>query len=219
MRWPWQRAERTTTCSLPRLLASATPGIPFEAVYTLRWRPTLRLRPNLNDLVRADVHQKAAATAARWDAADLPAAQDALNAALGASHEGNRHYRILAAQVVLRLAPESRERLAQRTADTERVRRLQFLKTHLYDHPGLVVLDRLERHPGRLPDEETAALQRLARTIKGCDQWWYPLLEQWEQLGDGFSDADKQQRAMLALLNSVAALNGGTPPAAQAPAN
>ncbi|MYW46035.1 hypothetical protein GT346_22610 [Streptomyces sp. SID161] len=177
------------------------------------------MRPNLDDLVRADVHQKAAATAARWDAADLPAAQDALNAALGASHEGNRHYRILATQVVLRLSPESRERLAQRTADTERIRRLQFLKTHLYDHPGLVVLDRLEGHPGHLPDEETAALQRLARTIKGCDQWWYPLLEQWEQLGDGFSDADKQQRAMLALLNSVAALNGSASSAAQAPAN
>ncbi|MGC9382739.1 hypothetical protein [Streptomyces sp. MH13] len=121
--------------------------------------------------------------------------------------------------MVLRLSPEPRERLAQRTADTERIRRLQFLKTHLYDHPGLVVLDRLERHPGRLPDEETAALQRLARTIKGCDQWWYPLLEQWEQLGDGFSDADKQQRAMLALLNSVAALNGSASSAAQAPAN
>lgn len=219
MRWPWQRAERTTTWPLPRLLASATPGIPFEAVYTLRWRPTLRLRPNLDDLVRADVHQKAAATAARCDAADLPAAQDALNATLGTSHEGNRHYRILAAQVVLRLSPESRERLAQRAADTERVRRLQFLKTHLYDHPALVVLDRLERHPGRLPDEETASLQRLARTIKGCDQWWYPLLEQWEQLGDGFSDADKQQRAMLALLNSIAALNGGASSAAQAHAN
>ncbi|WP_251021000.1 hypothetical protein [Streptomyces sp. ISL-98] len=219
MRWPWQRAVRTTTCPLPRLLASATPGIAFEAVYTLRWRPMLRLRPNLDDLVRTDIHQKAAETAARWDAADLPAAQDALNASLGAPHEGNRHYRILAAQAVLRLAPESREHLAQRTADTERVRRLQFLKTQLYDHPGLVVLDRLERHPGRLPDEETAALQRLARTIKACDQWWYPMLEQWERLGDGFSDTDKQQRAMLALLNSVTALNGGTPPAAQAHAN
>ncbi|MFG2526286.1 hypothetical protein [Streptomyces sp. NPDC048527] len=219
MRWPWQRAVRTTNCPLPRLLASATPGIPFEAVYTLRWRPTLRRRPNLDDLVRADIHQKATETAARWDAADLPAAQDALNASLSSPHEGNRHYRILAAQAVLRLSPESRERLAQRTADTERVRRLQFLKTHLYDHPGLVVLDRLERHPGPLPDEETAALQRLARTIKGCDQWWYPLLEQWEQLGDGFSDTDKQQRAMLALLNSVAALNDGTPPATQSYAN
>ncbi|MFF8479136.1 hypothetical protein [Streptomyces sp. NPDC015414] len=213
MRWPWQRAARTTTCTLPRLLASATPGIPFEAVYTLYWRPTLRRRSNLDDLVRIYIHQKAVETAARWDAADLPAAQDALNAALGAPHEGNRYYRILAAEVALRLSPESRELLAQRRADLERVRRLEFLKTRLYDHPGLVILDRLERHPGRLPDEEAAALQRLSRTIRACDQWWWPLLEQWEQLGNGFNDADKQQAAMLALLNSVTALNGGTSPA------
>ncbi|MDN3297992.1 hypothetical protein QWM81_28970, partial [Streptomyces ficellus] len=33
------------------------------------------------------------------------------------------------------------------------------------------------------------------------------------------SDADKQQRTMLALLNSVAALNGGASSAAQAHAN
>ncbi|MFF5010868.1 hypothetical protein ACFY3G_49795 [Streptomyces phaeochromogenes] len=213
MRWPWQRALRTTACPLPRLLASATPGIPFEATYTLRWRPTLRHHANLEDLVRTGIHQKAAETAARWDASDLPAAQDALNAVLGAPHESNRYYRVLAAQVVLRLSPGARERLAQRTADTERVRRLQFLKAHLYDHPGLVVLDRLENHPERLPDEEAAALQRLARMIKTCDQWWYPLLEQWEQLGDGFNDTGKQQLAMLALLNAVTTLNGGTPPA------
>lgn len=213
MRWPWQRAMRMTVCPLPRLLASATPGIPFEATYTLHWRPALRRRANVDGLVRTDIHQKAAETAARWDAADLPAAQDALNAALGAPHEGNRYYQILAAQVVLRLSPESRERLAQRTADTERVRRLQFLKAHLYDHPGLVVLDRLENHPERLPDEEAATLQRLARMIKACDQWWYPLLEQWEQLGDGFNDTGKQQLAMLALLNAVTTLNDGTPPA------
>ncbi|MEV5801833.1 hypothetical protein [Streptomyces collinus] len=56
-------------------------------------------------------------------------------------------------------------------------------------------------------------MQRLSRTIRACDQWWYPLLEQWEQLGNGFNDADKQQAAMLALLNSVTALNGGTSPA------
>lgn len=213
MRWPWQRAARTTACPLPRLLDSATPGIPFEAIYTLHWRPTLRRRPNLDDLVRSDIHQRAAETAARWDASDSLAAQDALNAALTAPHEGNRYYRILAAQVALRLSPESRDRLAQRRDDTERVRRLEFLKARLYDHPGLVILDRLERHHGHLPDEETAALQRLSRTIRACDQWWYPLLEEWEQLGNGFRDADKQQAAMLALLDSVAALKRGTPPA------
>ncbi|MFJ4518972.1 hypothetical protein [Streptomyces sp. NPDC088816] len=213
MKWPWQRAVRVTACPLPRLLASATPGIPFEATYTLRWRPAWRRRPNLDDLVRADIHQRAAETAALWDAAELHAAQDALNAALGVLHDSNRCYRVVAAQAMLRLSPESQERLAQRAADTERVRRLQFLKTHIYDHPGLVLLDRLERLPGHLPDEEAAALQRLARTINACDQWWYPLLEQWEQLGNGFNDADKQQRAMLALLNAVTSLNGGTPPA------
>ena len=215
MRWPWQRGARTTACTLPRLLPSATPGVPFEATFTIVWRPTLRRRPNLDELVRCDVQTAAAEVAAHLEATDLPTAQDTVNAALGApGRVRTRYYRLLAAQAVLRLSLTSREQLAQRRADEERIRRLHFLKTRLYDHPELVVLDRLEHHPELLCDEEVAAWQRLARAIKACDRWWYPLLEQWETLGQGFNDTERQQQAMLALLNSLTALNGGTAPAA-----
>ncbi|MFB6712591.1 MULTISPECIES: hypothetical protein [unclassified Streptomyces] len=73
-----------------------------------------------------------------------------------------------------------------------------------------VVLDRLEQRPGTLADEHVAELQRLARSIRACGSWWQPLLEQWEEVGRGFSDADRQQRAMLALLDSLQAFTGGS---------
>lgn len=37
-------------------------------------------------------------------------------------------------------------------------------------------------------------------------------MQQWEQLGHGFCDTEKQQQAMLALLDSLKTLNGGSLP-------
>ncbi|WP_406358851.1 hypothetical protein OHB56_40795 [Streptomyces sp. NBC_01635] len=34
-------------------------------------------------------------------------------------------------------------------------------------------------------------------------------MQQWEQLGQGFTDTEKQQQAMLALLDALKTLNGG----------
>lgn len=217
MRWPWQRAVRTSACAQPRLLPSATTGVSFEAVYTITWRPFWRTHPNTEEAVRAHVHISAVQAAARLDAVDVPAAQDAVNAAL-ALPQLAAHYRLLTAQATLRLSASAQELIAQQQADKERIRRLRFLKAHLYDHPDLVVLDRLEhRAPGALDDEHVAELQRLVRLIKSCDRWWFPLLQQWEQLGQGFSDAEMQQQAMLALLDSLKVLNGGSLPAGIAP--
>nr|PPQ62155.1 hypothetical protein C5F59_03315 [Streptomyces sp. QL37] len=152
----------------------------------------------------------AAEAAERRGAADPHAAQDAVNAALRdlrGSTGGS--YKILHARVTLRLSAESRQAVAQSRADEDRVRRLRFLKAHLYDHPDLVVLDRLEQTPGTLTEEHVVELQRLARSIRACETWWQPLLEQWELVGCGFGDADRQQRAMLALLDSLRAFSDG----------
>ncbi|MFE7314249.1 hypothetical protein ACFU7T_14370 [Streptomyces sp. NPDC057555] len=216
MRWPWQSAVRTSACPQPRLLPSATDGVCFEAVFTITWRPKHRTRHNTEQAVRTHVHAMAAQTAVHLDAADLPAAQDAVNAALTFPHPHSaQNYRLLTARTSLRLPPEAKELIAQRQTDENRIRRLHFLKAHLYDHPDLVVLDRLEHHaPGALHDEHVAELQRLARLIKACDRWWSPLLEQWEKLGEGFNDTEKQQQAMLALLDSLKTLNGGDLPPA-----
>ncbi|WP_157881984.1 hypothetical protein [Streptomyces rubellomurinus] len=145
---------------------------------------------------------------------DLLGAEDTLNAVLGAPH-GRRtpHYRLLSAKFALRLSPTAQETLATRRADTERIRRLEFLKTALYDHPNLVVLDRLERTSALPDDAQVAGLQRLSRAMRSCDAWWYPLLEQWEAVGAGFKDLETQHAAMQVLLRkSVEALMAATAP-------
>ncbi|MFJ1656428.1 hypothetical protein ACIOC2_34670 [Streptomyces sp. NPDC088337] len=35
-------------------------------------------------------------------------------------------------------------------------------------------------------------------------------MQQWEQLGQGFTEAERQQQAMLALLDALKTLNGGS---------
>ncbi|WP_256257055.1 hypothetical protein [Streptomyces sp. MUSC 14] len=107
----------------------------------------------------------------------MPAAQDAVNAALGCLPRHSPNYCLVDVKATLGLPSAAQELLAQRAADEQRVRRLRFLKENLYDHPDLVVLDQLEHHaPGDLGDEHAAELQRLARLICSCDRWWFPLL-------------------------------------------
>nr|WP_236055278.1 hypothetical protein [Streptomyces sabulosicollis] len=218
MRWPWHRAVRTSTSVQPRLLPSATDGIAFEAVYTITWRPHWRVPANIEETVRTSVHATACETAARLEAADLPAAQDAVNASIGSLARRVRDYYLLTAYASLGLPTAGQELLAQRAADEQRIRRLRFLKENLYDHPDLVVLDQLEHHdPGALGDEYLAELQRLARLIYSCDRWWFPLLQQWEQIGQGFKDVEKRQQAMLVLSDSLKALSGDSPPSGHTP--
>jgi len=164
---------------------------------------------NLEELVRHDVTAAADKLAQCLEATDLPAAQDAINAAVGDPHlTENTRYRLVKVEVHLSLSTAAREILAQRHADAERIRRLHFLKTHLYDDPALVVLDRLETHSERPSHNEIEYIQRLARSLHANESWWRPLLEQWEQLGEGFTNTEMQHRAMTAILNSLAALKG-----------
>ncbi|MBD0838204.1 hypothetical protein ICC28_05745 [Streptomyces sp. TRM68416] len=159
------------------------------------------------------MHATAAETAARLGASDVPAAQDAINAALGQLPRRAANYCLLNVYTALSLPSAAQELLAQQAADKQRINRLRFLKDHLYDHPDLVVLDQLEHHPpGALGDDHVAELQRLARLICSCDRWWFPLLQQWEQVGQGFTDIERRQQAMLVLSDSLKALNGGSLP-------
>ncbi|MFB7746627.1 hypothetical protein [Streptomyces sp. NPDC056132] len=202
------------------MLPSATDGIDFEALYTITWRPLWRVPPNAEETARATVHATATETAARLRASDVPAAQDAVNAALSCLPRRAPNYCLLNVKATLGLPSASQELLAQRAADEQRVRRLRFLKENLYDHPDLVVLDQLEHHtPGALGDEHVAELQRLARLICSCDRWWFPLLQQWEQVGQGFTNIEKRQQAMVVLSDSLKALNGGSLPSGVAAAD
>ncbi|RUP66862.1 hypothetical protein SSPNP10_16485 [Streptomyces sp. NP10] len=150
----------------------------------------------------------------------MPAAQDAVNATLGRLPRRAANYRLLQVYATIGLPYAAQELLAQQAADRNRINRLRFLKDNLYDHPDLVVLDQLEHHvPGALGDEHVAELQRLARLIYSCDRWWFPLLQQWEQVGQGFTDIEKRQRAMLLLSDSLKALNDGNLPSDIAPAD
>ncbi|MET9183552.1 hypothetical protein ABZX88_35900 [Kitasatospora aureofaciens] len=143
---------------------------------------------------------------------DLLGAEDTLNAILGVQ-DGRRapHYRLLSVKFVLRLSPTAQETLAVRRADTERIRRLEFLKAALYGRPDLVVLDHIERTSEVPDDARLADLQRASRAIKSCNSWWHPFLEQWEAVGAGFQDPGTRHEAMRALLQqSVEALKGAT---------
>ncbi len=214
MRWPWQRAARTSASAQPRLLPSVSEGVCFEAVYTIVWRPRWRAGPQVEESVRAHVHATAMGAAAAQPVVDLPAAQDQVNAALCLPHL-SPYYRLLSARAVLGLPAGAQQLLAQQQADEQRIRRLCFLKKNLYDRPDLVVLDQMERRAtGALDEELVGELQRLARLISSCDQWWFPLLHQWELVGQGFKDPEKQKQALILLTESLTALNGGTLPEA-----
>ncbi|MFF1910999.1 hypothetical protein ACFVYE_04975 [Streptomyces sp. NPDC058239] len=146
----------------------------------------------------------------RMPATDLQTAQDTVNAMLGEPKRcRTTHYRLLYVHTDLRLAAAFREILAQRREDEERVRRLRFLKDNLYEHPSLLLLDRIERHPGSLDPRQVADWQRVARSVAASEEWWRPLLEQWELVGRGFTDTEMQNRAILVLHDALAALTRG----------
>lgn len=212
MRWPWQRPTRTIRCTEPRMLRSATPGVSFEATLTVRWRPAWRRRLNLAELVLTQTVTRAGDVAQRFTAAEIRTAQDTINAELGApQHTRSAAYRCLAVHVDLALSAASRETVAQQQADEERLRRLRFLRTHLYEHPDLFVLDRIEQQAGCPDPQQVADWQRLARSIASSSQWWQPVLEQWEMVGQGFNNLELQNRAMLALHDALSRLKGQEP--------
>ncbi|MFB7360295.1 hypothetical protein [Streptomyces gardneri] len=218
MRWPWQRAARTVRCAEPRLLPCATPGIHFEATFAIAWRPALRTRPGLEELVVSRTVARAREIARQFPAIEVRSAQDAVNAELGAvQHTRGTPYRCLTARTELGLSAAARAAVAQRRADEERVQRLRFLRTHLYDYPDLFVLDRIERHGGCPGSEQVADWHRLARSIAASGQWWEPVLAQWESVGRGFTDVELQNRAMLALHDALEALNGKDGPVSLPP--
>ncbi|MER5495764.1 hypothetical protein ACFYXP_10430 [Streptomyces sp. NPDC002466] len=209
MRWFWQRRARTIHCTQPRMLRCATPGIHFQATFTIEWRPALRARPNLEDLVLSRTLAWAGEVAQLFPAIEVRTAQDTINAELGApEHTRATGYRCLAARVELALSESALEDLAQQQADEARVRRLRFLRTNLYEQPDLFVLDRIEQQCDWPGAEQVAEWQRLARWMVAADEWWQPMLDQWEKVGQGFNDIELQNRAMLALCDALQKLKG-----------
>lgn len=213
MRWFWQRRARTIHCTQPRMLRCATPGIHFEATFTIEWRPALRTRPNLEDLVLSQTLARASEAAQLFPAVEVRTAQDTINAELGApEHTRATGYRCLAARVELALSENAQEDLAQQQADEARVRRLRFLRTNLYEQPDLFVLDRIEKQGDWPGAQQVAEWQRLARWMVAADEWWQPMLDQWEKVGQGFNDIELQNRAMLALCDALQKLKGDDSP-------
>lgn len=207
MRRFWSPAARTTRCPAPRQLPSATLGVPFEATFTITWRPTRRSRPNIEEWVRERTVTDAANVLARLPATDVQTAQDTVNAVLGEPHRfRTAHYRLVRVHADLRLTAASHRILAQRQEDEERVRRLRFLRAELYEHPSLLLLDRIERSTDPLDPGQVADWQRVARSVAASEEWWRPLLEQWEQVGRGFTDAEMQNRVLHVLHDALAAL-------------
>jgi hypothetical protein len=207
------RKLHVTSSAEPWSLASATPGLEFEATFFIEWRQTSRCRLNLEELVRHDLAQDAAETAKRYEVTAVRAAQDAVNAVLGATVRARRaHYRRIRARVTLAVSSETQDILAQRKHDDERVRRLRFLRDQLYGDPALYAIERIESHGGLISKQDVADIQQLARWLRAGDQWWYPILKQWEEVGQGFTEVEQQARAMKSLLDALEAFHPGQPP-------
>ncbi|MEU2135043.1 hypothetical protein [Streptomyces sp. NPDC018352] len=188
--------------------------MPFEATFTIAWRPTWRTRPNLEELVRERTIADAANVLVRQPATDVQTAQDTVNAMLGEPHRFHTaHYRLMRVRADVRLTAASHQILTQRREDEERVRRLRFLRDELYEHPSLLLLDRIERSTVPLEPRQVADWQRVARSVAASEEWWRPLLEQWELVGRGFTGAEMQNRALLVLHNALSALTQEAEPA------
>jgi hypothetical protein len=108
--------------------------------------------------------------------------------------------------VVLGLSEQAQRFVAQHRADVDRFEHLRFLHSQIYSNPALVVVERIERHAERLDDTELQHLERLARSLKAGQEWWYPMLSAWEAVVAGINDDNRRQLAMSVLLDAISKL-------------
>jgi hypothetical protein len=183
---------RETQFRESRMLESRTPGVAFEMTGSAWWKPRRASHPDVETVIRETVFRRAQAIASDRYADDLHGAQDAINADLGARrHKRSPYYSRLTAQVTLRLSNRAMSRSLEYRESVARVERLRFLKNELYSDPSMLLLDHLDRNPGKLADPpDPASFQRLALMVSKSDQWWCRILNVLDRLSSEVSDED-----------------------------
>jgi hypothetical protein len=202
------RRTRETHFREPRLLDSRTPGVPFEMAGSARWRARRAQHLDMEAVVRDAVVERARAVAIKHDADDVHGAQDAINADLSAISR-TRYYSDLKATVILRISDQATADALQYRHFIAHIERLRFLRNQLYSDPAMLMLDYLDKNPGKTEDlPDLAHFQKLALKITNGERWWCRVLEALDRLSAEVSD----ERGNLYLINVLfAALQDKAP--------
>lgn len=192
----------------PRLIDSRTPGVAFEMTGSVWWKARRTQHPDIEAVVRETVAERARAVAIKHDADNLHGAQDAINANLGTISR-TRHYSELRATVILRISDSAKADALQYRHSIAYIERLRFLKEQLYSDPAMLMLDYLDKNPGKTADlPELAHFQQLALKVTNGEKWWCRVLEALDKLSAEVPD----ERGNLYLFNVLfAALQDKAP--------
>jgi len=195
------RRTQETHFSEPRLLESRTPGVAFEMTGTAQWKTRRPRRPGIEGIVRDTIVQRAQEIAITRYADDICGAQDAMNAGLRANPPGStRYYSSLTAAITLGISDRAKADARKYRRSLARVKRLCFLKEQLYTDPVMLLLDYLERNPGKVAEQpDLADFQKLALKVRGGEQWWCRILDTLDKLASRVPDEDGNLFAMNVL--------------------
>jgi hypothetical protein len=199
------RTQETHFCEV-RLLESRTPGMPFRMSGSAQWVSGKLMHPRIEALVRDTVTSKAQEIAAGRYADDVHGTEDAINSNLGPGNiQDTLYYSGITAAITLARLDEQdiansrkfRESLAQ-------IERLRFLKDQLYSDPSMLLLDYIDRNPGKLAEiPDLASFQHLALKVSNGDRWWCQVLHVLEMLSAEVSDEKGNLWAMTVLLGAL----------------
>jgi hypothetical protein len=182
------RRRHETHFREPRLLDSRTPGVAFEMTGSTWWKARRTRHPDIEAIVRDAVVERARIVAIKHDADDLHGAQDAINTDLGPLSR-TRHYSDLRATVVLRITDQARADALQYRHSIAHIERLRFLKQQLYSDPAMLMLDYLDKNPGKTADPpDLAQFEKLALKITNGERWWCWVIDALDRLSAKVSD-------------------------------
>lgn len=196
---------QTTRFYEPRLLESLTPGAPFEMTGTARWKSRWRRNPEAEVAAREAIVQRARNIAITRYADDIHGAQDAINADLCVNPlRKTRYYSRLTATITLRLSGQAEADARKYRQSLAHIKRLHFLKEQLYSDPAMLMLDYLDKNPGKasqLPD--LAQYQKLALKVRDGERWWCQILDVLDKLSSNIADQDGNFYVMKVLFAAL----------------
>lgn len=160
-----RRGYQETHFSEVRILESRTPGVPFRMSGSVRWIPGKLSHPSPEAFVRNVVTSKAQTVAIRRYADDVHGAEDAINADLGSGNiKDTVYFSGLIATITLGHPDQEDMANSRKYRDSlARVERLRFLKGQLYNDPSMLLLDYIDRNPGKLASSQTSPASSVSR--------------------------------------------------------
>jgi hypothetical protein len=168
------------------------------------WKPRHTRHPDIQAAAVLDaVFHQAQDIAITRHADDFRGTQDAINANLGAIQRSRdtHFYSALTAKVTLTLSNEAAADALAYRHSLAYVKRLRFLREQLYSDPAMLMLDHLEKNPGKadeLPD--MAHFQRIAMKVSNGERWWCRILDAMDRLAPHTTDQDGNLLAMDVLI-------------------